>query len=99
LEDEFVAKQAEDAVAALDAAIGKGTPVAYGSEQHLEHNPGRPISWVGTSIAIVGFVIGGIAFPISNPAPNWVIFWVGAAIALVGCFILLFSKTMSTDWY
>jgi hypothetical protein len=45
------------------------------------------------------FTIGGIAFPIKDPAPEWILFWVGAGVALVGCFVLLFSKAMSTDWY
>jgi hypothetical protein len=66
---------------------------------HLEHNPGRPISWVGTSVVVVGFIIGGISFPIANPAPQWTLFWVGTAIAVVGCLILFFSKAMNTDWY
>ncbi|HEY0934732.1 MAG TPA: HGxxPAAW family protein [Trebonia sp.] len=60
------------------------------------HNSGRPISWVGTSITVVGFIIGGVAF---FPRPEWILFWVGAGIAIVGCFILLFSKAFSTDWY
>jgi hypothetical protein len=64
---------------------------------HAEaHNPGRPISWLGTSITILGFVIGGIAFV---PGPHWTIFWIGAAVAIIGCLILLFAKTMSEDWY
>jgi hypothetical protein len=67
-----------------------GTPHAEG------HNPGRPISWVGTGITIVGFIIGGIAFV---PAPHWTIFWIGTAVAIVGCLILFFSKAMNTDWY
>jgi len=77
---------------------GTGTAGAleHGSA-HLEHNPGRPISWVGTSIVIIGFVVGGVAFFLSKP--NWIVFWVGAGIAIVGCLVLLFSKTMSTDWY
>jgi hypothetical protein len=77
---------------------GAGGTLAH-DPVHLAHNPGRPISWVGTSIVVVGFIIGGIAFPVSNPGPNWVLFWLGAAVALVGCFVLLFSKAMHTDWY
>lgn len=79
---------------------GTGTTgaLAHGST-HLEHNPGRPISWVGTIVVIIGFIMGGIAFPIADPGPNWVLFWAGTGIAIVGCFILLFSKAMSTDWY
>ena len=60
------------------------------------HNSGRPISWVGTTITIIGFIIGGAAF---FPNPEWILFWVGAGVAIVGCFILLFSKAFSTDWY
>jgi hypothetical protein len=67
-----------------------GAPHAAG------HNSGRPISWVGTSIVIVGFVVGGIAFV---PAPHWIPFWIGAGVAIVGLLVLLFSKAMSTDWY
>jgi lipoprotein signal peptidase len=98
LEDELVAQQTT-VEGSGDIEPGASGTVAHGTAAHLEHNPGRPISWVGTSIAIIGFVIGGIAFPISNPAPNWPVFWVGTAVALVGLFILLFSKAMSTDWY
>lgn len=88
---------AEQATGTVEGT-GTADALAHGTA-HLEHNPGRPISWVGTSVVIVGFFIGGIAFPIANPAPNWVLFWLGTAIALVGCFILLFSKAMNTDWY
>ena len=66
------------------------------TRRHLEHNSGRPISWVGTAVVIVGFIIGGIAMV---PAPHWLFFWIGAAVAIVGCLILLFSKAMTTDWY
>jgi hypothetical protein len=68
----------------------------------MEHNPGRPISWVGTSIVIVGFILGGWAMTggiFIATGPHWVLFWIGAAIALVGCFTLLFSRAMHTDWY
>lgn len=96
-----MAEQATDTVGGagdLENPDAGGT-VAHGTATHLEHNPGRPISWAGTSITTVGFIIGGISFPISNPAPNWILFWLGAAIAIVGLLILLFSKTMSEDWY
>ena len=63
---------------------------------HEAHNPGRPISWAGTVVTTIGFIIGGIAMV---PAPHWVLFWVGAAVAIIGCLILLFSKTMNEDWY
>ena len=84
-----MAEQATGTVENTDAALAHGP-------DHMEHNSGRPISWVGTSIVIVGFIIGGIAFV---PGPHWTIFWIGTAVAIVGCLILLFSKAMNEDWY
>ncbi len=88
-----MAEQATGTVEGTDAA---GTAE---HDAHLEHNPGRPVSWVGTLTTVVGFIIGGIAFPISNPGPNWIVFWIGTAVAIVGLLILAFSKAMNTDWY
>ncbi len=67
-----------------------------GVPHEAEHNSGRPISWTGTTIVVIGFIIGGVGF---CPSPNWIVFWIGAAVALIGCFVLLFSKAMTTDWY
>ncbi|HEX9042187.1 MAG TPA: hypothetical protein VF838_14365 [Trebonia sp.] len=75
---------------------GSNAGLVHGAGGHLEHNPGRPISWVGTSVVIVGFIIGGFAMV---PGPHWLVFWIGAAVAIFGCLILLFSRAMSTDWY
>jgi hypothetical protein len=86
-----VAEQASGTV----EGTGAGRPLAY-DPGHMEHNSGRPISWVGTAVVIVGFIIGGIAFV---PTPHWLFFWIGAAIAIIGCFTLLFSRAMHTDWY
>jgi hypothetical protein len=85
---------AEQATGTVEGT-GTAGALAHGSS-HLEHNPGRPISWVGTVVVIIGFIIGGIAFV---PKPDWLIFWIGAGVAIIGCLVLLFSKAMSTDWY
>lgn len=85
---------AEQATGTVEGT-GTAGALAHGSS-HLEHNPGRPISWVGTVVVIIGFIIGGIAF---IPQPDWLIFWIGAGVAIIGCLVLLFSKAMSTDWY
>jgi hypothetical protein len=85
---------AEQATGTVEGT-GTAGALAHGSS-HLEHNPGRPISWVGTIIVIIGFIIGGIAF---IPKPDWLIFWIGTGVAIVGCLVLLFSKAMTTDWY
>jgi hypothetical protein len=76
-------------------STGTTGALAHGPE-HSGHNSGRPISWVGTSVVIIGFVVGGAAMV---PSPHWLLFWVGAGIAIVGCLILAFSKAMNTDWY
>jgi hypothetical protein len=91
LEEEVVAEQTAETVESVSPVGG----VAHVT--HAEsHNPGRPISWTGTGITIVGFVIGGAAM---IPSPHWVLFWVGAAVAIVGLLILTFSKAINVDWY
>jgi hypothetical protein len=85
---------AEQATGTVEGT-GTAGALAHGSG-HMEHNSGRPISWVGTIVVIIGFIIGGVGFV---PKPEWFVFWVGAGVAIVGCLILLFSKAMSTDWY
>jgi hypothetical protein len=86
-----VAEQASGTV----AGTGTAGAVAHGTG-HLEHNSGRPISWVGTIVVIVGFIIGGAAMV---PGPHWLVFWIGAGVAIIGCLTLLFSRAMHTDWY
>jgi hypothetical protein len=85
---------AEQATGTVEGT-GTAGALAHGSS-HMEHNSGRPISWAGTIVVIIGFIIGGIAF---IPKPDWIIFWIGTGVAIVGCLILLFSRAMSTDWY
>ena len=85
---------AEQATGTVEGT-GTAGALAHGSS-HMEHNSGRPISWAGTIVVIIGFIIGGIAF---IPKPDWLIFWIGTGVAIVGCLVLLFSKAMSTDWY
>ena len=85
---------AEQATGTVEGT-GTAGALAHGPS-HLEHNSGRPISWVGTVTVIIGFIIGGIAF---IPKPDWIIFWIGTGVAIIGCLVLLFSKAMSTDWY
>jgi hypothetical protein len=91
LEEAVVAEQATGIVAST-----AGTSAVVHTTVHEEHNPGRPISWAGTVVTIIGFIIGGVAMV---PAPHWVLFWVGAGVAIIGCLILLFSKAMNEDWY
>ena len=87
-----MAEQASDVEENLTTAV-----TAFPGAPHDEaHNSGRPISWLGTSIVIVGFVVGAIGFV---PAPHWTIFWIGAGVAIIGCLILLFAETMNEDWY
>jgi hypothetical protein len=87
-----VSEQASGAVEDVKSAA----TLLPGAPHAQEHNPGRPVSWVGTSVVIIGFIVGGIAMV---PSPHWVVFWVGTGIAIIGCLILAFSKAMNTDWY
>jgi len=95
-----VAEQATDALegtstGAMRSTSAAGT-VAHPTAHHLEHNPGKSMSWVGVVIVIIGFLIGGIAMV---PGPHWMIFWIGAGVAVVGLLTLLFTKTFNEDWY
>lgn len=64
--------------------------------QDIEHNPGRPVSWIAVAIVVVGTIVGAIAFV---PHMRWWQFWVGAAISAVGILIIASAQTMSKDWY
>ncbi len=86
---------AEQASGTVEGTGGSSAGLVHGAG-HLEHNPGRPISWVGTSVVIIGFIAGGIAMV---PTPHWLFFWISAGVAIIGCLILLFSRAMHTDWY
>lgn len=56
---------------------------------------GRPSSWAVVAVALVGFIMGGIALCIG---PNWLLFWVGVAIVmlagLLGIAIGIFSDVV-----
>jgi hypothetical protein len=95
-EEDFVADQVSGTVETGGGTSGVAVGPALGGVQHLEHNSGRPISWVGVTIAIVGAVIGGAGF---IPHPTWWIFWTGAGVMAVGLLVLVGAKTFSTDWY
>ncbi|MBO0804994.1 MAG: hypothetical protein J2P25_18210 [Nocardiopsaceae bacterium] len=77
-------------VAPVSSAHGPQQP------QHLEHNSGRPASWVGVAIAIIGSLIGGAAF---IPHMTWWLFWTGVAVTVVGFLVLAGARTLSKDWY
>jgi hypothetical protein len=93
-----VADQATGTVETGGATAAAAVSSAQGAQQsqHLEHNPGRPVSWIGVTIAIIGSIIGGVAFV---PHPTWWLFWAGVAVMVVGCLVLATAKTFSTDWY
>ena len=93
-----MAEQASGAVAETGGAqsLARGPEETPGHGEHLEHNPGRPISWVSIAVITVGFIVGGVAMV---PHPTWWAFWLGVGIAVVGCLMTAFAKTFSTDWY
>jgi hypothetical protein len=93
-----VTEQASGAVAETGSgqSLAPGAGQALGHGEHLEHNPGSPMSWVAVAVITVGFIVGGIALV---PHPTWWAFWLGVGIAVVGCVMTLFAKTFTADWY
>jgi hypothetical protein len=51
------------------------------SKPHKHVHHGRTVAaWTGSVIAMLAFVLGGIAMVI----PNWVLFWISVAMLAVG---------------
>jgi hypothetical protein len=51
--------------------------------KHVHH--GRtPAAWIGVTIGMIGFIVGGIAMVIG---PNWPLFWIGVAILVVALIV------------
>ncbi len=86
---------AEQASGTVEETGATGLPV-HGTGHALEHNPGKPMSWVAVAVITVGFIVGGVAMV---PHPTWWAFWLGVGIAVVGCLMTAFAKTFTDDWY
>ena len=57
-----------------DATDAKDQP-----QKHVHH--GRTVAaWTGSTLAMVAFVLGGIAMVMG---PNWVLFWIAVAILVL----------------
>ncbi len=51
--------------------------------KHVHH--GRtPAAWTGVTIAMIGFIVGGIAMV---TGPNWILFWISVAILVVALIV------------
>lgn len=72
------------------------SPAHGGGVAHLEHNPGRPISWIAVTIVIIGSIVGGVSLV---PHPTWWLFWVGVAVFAVGILAIAAAGSVSKDWY
>ena len=58
-------------------------------EKHVHH--GRtPAAWAGTSIAMIAFLVGGIAVVIQN----WPLFWVCAGLVVVSLIVTKVLQSM-----
>jgi hypothetical protein len=91
--EEVVADAATSTVEGHGATV---TQPALATAHASEHFSGRAVSWVGVTITIIGFVIGGVAFV---PHPTWWLFWVAVGVTAVGGIVLLAAKTFTEDWY
>jgi hypothetical protein len=93
---------AEQATGAVEQTGGTGSvahgaeSLTHGTEHALEHNPGRPVSWVAVSVIVVGFIVG---IPAMVPHMRWWLFWVGVGIVAVGIIMTAAVKTFRDDWY
>ncbi len=53
--------------------------------KHVHH--GRtPAAWAGVTLAMVGFLLGGLAMV---AGPNWVLFWIAVAILVAAGIVTL----------
>jgi hypothetical protein len=75
------------------ARHGHGTANAPSWRHESFH--GRPVSWVATTIIIIGFALGGIGMV---TGPSWVLFWVGGGVIVVGGILALVTGIFN-DWY
>lgn len=86
LEPQDPAGGAHEPVAAVEALTTPGGHVPF---------HGRRVSWVGVSIILVGFIVGGIGL---IAGPTWWLVWAGGAVAAVGG-ILALATGIFNDWY
>ena len=93
---------AEQATGAVEETGGTGSlahgtgSLAPSTGHELEHNPGKPSSWVAMGVIVVGFLVG---IPAMIPHPRWWLFWIGVGIVLVGCIMTVAVRTFRDDWY
>jgi hypothetical protein len=87
-----VAEQPTGAVEERDTAGS----LAHGTGHALEHNSGKPMSWVAVGVITVGFIVG---IPAMVPHMTWWLFWLGVGIVLVGCVMVAIANTFHDDWY
>ena len=86
---------AEQATGAVEETGGTGS-LAHGTGHELEHNSGKPASWVAVAVIVVGFIVG---IPAMVPHMRWWLFWVGVGIVVVGCIMMAAVRTLKDDSY
>ena len=61
----------------------------------MSHHGNTPAAWTGVSVAMLGFVVAGVALllsPINVP-----VLWVGIVLAVGGFFVFLAMRKMGYD--
>jgi hypothetical protein len=67
-----------------------GPPITKEPSGMAENHGSTPAAWVAVLLALVAFVVGGVALVFTPP--NWVMFWVAVALLPLS---LVVGKVMS----
>ena len=71
----------------------KPAKVVHHDKPHKHVHHGRTLAaWIGTTLALVAFILGGIAVVIQN----WPLFWISAGLLVLG---LIATKVLQVMGY
>jgi hypothetical protein len=62
-----------------------------GHEGKHVHHGRTPAAWAGVALAMVGFLLGGIALVIG---PNWILFWIAVGLCVAALIVTLVLQKM-----
>ena len=59
----------------------------------MAHHGNTPAAWTAVVVALLAFVVAGIALMVGN----WLMFWIGVALAPVAIVVLLIMSKMGLN--